>query len=209
MLRQLDNKIGILGVRIHVGKITVSVTLAAHIVVVDKESAGQVLLHDGVVDDQPVERVEHLGEALDPEPGLGGDDEVVEDAAVVETLGHPDRHGEVSAGEVRLGVADDEGPDGAVRHDLDGRLPRHVRLEPRGGLGLGVDKGEVDEALLVVGLVVLAVALNLALVAHGVLLVGQVVHYLLQRLRRLVELVLGYLVVQEQVVLNLEKETIG
>ena len=223
----------VLGVSVKVREVTLLVTVAVLGVrgglCVHQQAAGEVLLHDGVVGHQGEEGAEHLAEPLDPEPGLGHQDEVVQQPAPVEAARHPHRQREAAGAHLALGVAHHEAADWAVGEQLRGEVAREVRLVPGGRLRSRVHEGEVDDATLGCRLLVLLLGLGsglavvvgavlggrlvggltlLALVAGGGVLVGEVVHDLPERLvlEAGPQLVLGQLVVQQQVVLHLEQE---
>ena len=145
LLPQLAEQAGVLGVLVQVGEVTLLVLLTVLTVWLEEEPAGEALLHHGVVDHQPGQRAEDLGEPLDPEARLGDQDEVVEDPGGVVAPGHPDTHGQ-TARALGPGVPHHEAPHRTVRQELDGQVPGEAGLVPGGLLRQVVHEGEVHHA---------------------------------------------------------------
>ena len=87
----------VLGVSVKISKVSLLVTLLVSVILlVYDQSAGETLPHHRVMHHQPGERGEHLGEALDAEPGLGDQDQVVKDPGAIEAARNSHRQGETS-----------------------------------------------------------------------------------------------------------------
>ena len=162
MFSEPADNAGVLRLRVQIREITFSRALVlTRGFVLDDQTAGQGFLHDGVVHNEGGQALEHLGQPLYSEAGLGDEDEVVEDAGAVEGPRHPHRHGQAAGRGVGLGVADDEAADRALGDDLDGQLPLHGGLVPGRRLRQAVHEGQVDEPLGLGRLVDVVEGLNL------------------------------------------------
>ena len=172
----------------------------------DEQPAGETLHHDGVVNHQAGQGAEDLAEALDPEPGLGGHDEIVEDPGLVVAPGHPHTEGQVPGGSLAPGVPNNEGADRSLRQEPDCQVPGQVGLIPAGPLRQRLHEGQVDDSprllaagggaagagadaaggVLDVGSVlrlagVAGQAVVVVIVRHSCLRVSKIVHNFLQR----------------------------
>ena len=179
-----------------------------------------------MVDHQAGQGAEHLAEALDPEPGLGDHDEIVEDPGTVVGPGDPHTEGQVPGVSLAPGVPHHEGADWSLRQESDCQVPGQAGLVPGGSLvqlQLGLHEGEVDDtglfaggavgagaaagqfAVSALGLLagVAAQTVVVVVVHHCRLRVGKIVHNFLQRSSSLLVLVVLAVVVTPQFVLHL------